>query len=344
VLPVVDLRLAAQLLSGPPAGSPLDVVRRLLAVQAQDPRGARLAIRARTAGHTAADLDVALTDERSMVITWLNRGTLHLVAAEDYWWLQQLTTPQLRVGNARRLSQEGVAPDAAEDGVALVAAALADGPLTRAQLRERLAGAHIRVEGQALVHILMLASLRGVCVRGPMAGGDHQYVLVADWLGPPPPAWDRDRALAELARRFLAGHGPATARDLARWAGITLGDARRGVTRIAGPLVEHTGGLVDLAGRPEPPGPPPPRLLGPFEPLLMGWTSRQPILDGHESVVTVNGIFRPFALVDGIAAATWALAGGVTVTPFQPLSPPVTAALEAEASDVRRFLAGTRYR
>ena len=50
-------RLAAQQLVGPPAGGVLQVVDRLLAVQAQDLRAARLAVRARTAWLTAADVD-----------------------------------------------------------------------------------------------------------------------------------------------------------------------------------------------------------------------------------------------------------------------------------------------
>ncbi len=36
----------------------------------------------------AADIDRALTEERSLVITTLNRGTLHLVRSEDYPLLQ----------------------------------------------------------------------------------------------------------------------------------------------------------------------------------------------------------------------------------------------------------------
>src|SRR5438128_5617757 len=89
-------RLAAQSLSGPPAAGPLEVTRRLLAVQAQDPRGARLAVRARGASPHASDLDRALTEDRSLVITWVNRGTLHLIAVEDEPLLHALTTPQLR--------------------------------------------------------------------------------------------------------------------------------------------------------------------------------------------------------------------------------------------------------
>jgi hypothetical protein len=63
-------RLAAQLLAGPPAGGTAEVAGRLLAVQAQDPRGARLAVRARSRARSAADVDAALTQDRSVVVTW----------------------------------------------------------------------------------------------------------------------------------------------------------------------------------------------------------------------------------------------------------------------------------
>ena len=108
------------------------------------------------------------------MVTWLNRGTLHLVRSQDYWWLQRLTTPQLSTGNARRLEQEGVSPDQADRGVAVIEAALAaNGPMTRAQLREIVAAADVPVAGQALVHILFLSALRGLTVRGPVIGTDQ---------------------------------------------------------------------------------------------------------------------------------------------------------------------------
>lgn len=336
---VVAERLSAQLLSGSPAPGPVAVAERLLAIQAQDPRGARLAIRARTAGVTAADVDRALTDDRSLLITWLNRGTLHLVRREDYPWLHALTTPPLHTANARRLAQEGVSPADGERGVAVIERALAaDGPQTRAQLRDRLAAAGVPVVGQALVHLLLLACLRGVAIRGPMVERQHAYALVRDWLGEPAPV-DRERALAELARRFLAGHGPAGDRDLAKWAGLPLRDARAGLRAIGSKLVERADGLVELSGRAPAPALPPPRLLGSYEPLLMGWTSREPFLESHEVVVAVNGLFRPFALVGGRAVATWGLQDGtVTLVPFVPLAAPTARALEADVADISRFL------
>jgi Winged helix DNA-binding domain len=82
-LAVTAERCAAQLLGGDPAGGAEEVAERLLAIQAQDLQGARLAIRARSAGLSASDVDSALI-RRSLIVTWLNRGTLHLVRSEDY--------------------------------------------------------------------------------------------------------------------------------------------------------------------------------------------------------------------------------------------------------------------
>jgi hypothetical protein len=339
-LAVTAERCAAQLLCGDPAGSAEEVAGRLLAIQAQDPRGARLTVRARSAGLSAADVDSALTQRPSLIVTWLNRGTLHLVRAEDYWWLHPLTTPQLRTGNSRRLAQEGVPPEDAERAVATVQAALAaDGPLTRSQLRERVAAAGVRTEAQAMVHILALASIRGLIVRGPVTGRDQAFVLVQDWLGPPPPAMSREAALGELARRYLAGHAPAADRDLAQWAGIGLRDARLGLARCG--AIQRVDGLAELPANLQRAAAalPPPLLLGAFEPLLLGWSSRDPIVGPNRRIVTVNGLFRPFALAGGRAVATWNIASGqVVLAPFAQLDDKTRAALNTDAADVMRFL------
>jgi DNA glycosylase AlkZ-like len=370
-------RAAAQLLSGPPAATAEAVAGRLLAIQGQDPRGARLAIRARSTGLTAADVDAALTVRRTLVIGWLNRGTLHLVPSADYWPLHQLTTPPLHTGCFRRLAQEGIQPDQADRGTTVIERALSqDGPLTRAQLGERLSAAGLRTAGQALVYLLFLAGLRGIAVRGPMAGREQAYVLARDWLGAPATA-DRDAALGWLARRYLAGHGPAADRDLAKWSGLSLRDARRGLAGIAAGLVERADGLVGLArgrgsrakqpdgraeqpdGRAEQPdglagepdvgsempsaegpaGLPPARLLGAFDPVLHGWQSRAPVLGRHERAIVQGGMFRPFAMVRGRAVGTWGLPGGrVELTELEDLAATDRAALAADAGDVTRFL------
>jgi Winged helix DNA-binding domain len=334
-------RLTAQGLSTKPARDPVAVAERLLAIQGQDPRGARLAVRARSEGLAASDVDRAL-DQRRLIISWVNRGTLHLIRAEDYPLLHAVTTPPLWNSCQTRLRQTGVDEAAAERGVKTVARALADeGPLTRAQLRERLDSADVPTEGQALVHVLFFATLQGVCVRGPMVGKEHAFVAVRDWLGEQPEV-DREAALAELARRYLVGHGPASDADLARWAGISLGDARAGLKAISRRTVDLGDGLVDLRKREEPAPLPPPRLLGQFEPLLLGWSSRDPVVGKHEVLVLKkNGIFRPFALVKGRAVATWRLPKGkVEIEHLEDVTKKAKRELETDARDVEAYLAG----
>ncbi len=335
---VIAARLRAQLLTGARRRSPEAVVDRLLAVQAQDARGARLAVRSRTVGWRAVDVDDALTD-RTLLITWLNRGTLHLVRAEDYWWLHPLTTPQLATGNRRRLRQEGVSEKQARRGIDVVTDAVrSHGPQTRRELRRRVDAARVPTAGQAFIHVLVAASLRGEVVRGPMRDGEHAFVAVHDWLGDPPDPLEPRQALAKLAQRYLAGHGPADARDLAKWAGIKLGDARAGIDAVRSELVEVSDGIVDLARRDQPAGLPAPRLLGPFDPLLLGWATRDFVVGPH-TVVTSNGLFRACALVDGRVVAIWRLAGTtLTVTLLEKVNAAAVDALRTDAADVLRYL------
>lgn len=331
--------MAAQLLAGTPAANALEATRHMLAVQAQDQRGARLAIRARTRGGHASDIDRALSEDRSLLITWVNRGTLHLIAAEDEPLLHALTTPQLRAGSDRRLKQEGVSPAAASRGIAVIVKALgADGPMRRSEIRVVLERADVRTAGQALVHVLFRATLGGLIVRGPMIAREHAFALAVDWLGERPKI-DRDRGLAELARRYLIAHGPAEDRDLAKWAQLPLRDVRAGLQAIASELHQRADGLVELKRRKEGAPLPPPRLLGPFDPLLLGWRSRELVLDGAQEVVTINGIFKAIALVNGRAVGTWTMPRGVVeLNVWNTPGRATAAALKNEAHAIENYL------
>jgi hypothetical protein len=345
---LVAERLTAQRLGAAAVkAEPIEAVRSLLAVQAQDGRGFRLALRARVTPAPSGAAVEELLGSGAAVVSWLCRGTLHLVCAEDYWWLQALTTPPLETSCLRRLEQEGVSPELADRAVDAIDAALAaDGPSTRAQLATVAEQTGVEVVGQALIHILFLAALKGVLVRGPMLGKQHAYVLVRDWLGSGPPEpgrFDRDGALRELALRYLVGHAPATDRDLARWSGLPLRDARAGLAALGSAVAEGPDGRVRLLRSPAP-GPasiPPPVLLGPWDPILVGWTDRSWVVGEHDARIISGGLFRSFALVGGKVVAVWKLRNGrVELEPtFVPLSAGERAALEADAAAVERFLA-----
>jgi DNA glycosylase AlkZ-like len=325
-------RAAAQLLAGavaPPSG-PHAAVAHLLAVQAQDLRAARLALRARGAAASARDVDAALAGDE-LVIAWLMRGTLHLVTRDDLGWLHALTAGQIAASSPRRLRQLDVSAGVAERAVGLIERTLADdGPQPRARLAERLEVAGLPTRGQIMPHLLALTA-----ARGTIALGDEQAFR---WLGPPGDPPNRATTLGELARRYLRCHGPATDADLAAWSGLGLHDARAGLAAIASEL-DQQGELVDLAGRPPAPVPPP-RLLPAFDPYLLGWKDRAFAVDRAHArrVHPGGGIIRATAIARGRAVATWTLrAGRVELQPFAPLPGRVEAALARDARDVERF-------
>jgi hypothetical protein len=310
-------RAAAQLLHRPVRLAPAELVRRLLAVQAQDPRAVRLALRARIDTLTWDEVD-----DDALVVTWLNRGTLHLVHRDDYPWLQALTAPTRDATSARRLRQLGVSESDADRAVAIVAAAVHEAPRPRAQLAELLG-----TEGQATPHLLALAARRGVTVMDTR----RRFVPAPAEAAPV----DRDAALAELARRYLAAHAPATDRDLAAWSGLPLRDVRAGMRecRICQPQADSfdTGAIGARSVREvrEAPAhiePIPPRLLPAFDPYLLGWKDRSFAVPPELSkqVHPGGGMIRAVATVDGVVVAE------------------ADERFAAERADVQRFLSGAR--
>ena len=88
-----------------------------------------------------------------------------------------------------------------------------------------LTAAGVSVEGQRLPYILSNAELEALICSGPRRGKQHTYVLLED-RAPDALELCRDDALAELARRYFTSHGPATAKDFATWASLTLAEVR----------------------------------------------------------------------------------------------------------------------
>jgi hypothetical protein len=73
--------------------------------------------------------------------------------------------------------------------------------------------------------------------------------------------------------------------------------------------------------------------------VLLGWASRAPITGEHDAAVVSGGLFRPFALADGRAVATWRWGrSGIGLEPLEPLPHAVRTALERDGEALREWL------
>ena len=287
------------------------VVAHLVGVQAQLLGAAGLALAARSDGLTENAVIAARLEERSIVLTWAMRGTLHLVTAEDFDRFVPLVTEPHVGRSLRRLREEGVPPGDTERACDLIERVLSrDGPLTRAEIAARLRHRRIRTDGQAIAHLLSLAAAqRGVCF-GPDRGGERTFVLARDWIGTPKRSTGHDDALRELALRYVRSHAPATADDFTAWSGLRVRDARKAWAAIAPhtrqvrtPFGMMTSPRARLAEAPEGDV----RLVPDLDEYLLGWRDRGfAVPSEHRRDVNAGGGFvRPTVLRDGTAIATW---------------------------------------
>ncbi|MFE9661891.1 DNA glycosylase AlkZ-like family protein [Streptomyces sp. NPDC005955] len=348
------LRARAQALAGGAREASAEaVVRRVFAVQAQDATAADLGIRVRGRDLTAEAVRTAYEEERSIVRNWFLRGTLHTVPSDDAPWVLRLLSPRILAAAGRRYQQLGLGDDLRQRADRLVRRVLAaHGPLTRAELTEHLTTLGVPPDGQAPFHLIRHAALTGVLCHGPQRAGEATYVLFDDWLPPTGRVrWEGDDALAELARRYLAAHAPATPEDFATWSGLPLTWARRAWRTLAesGVITEY-GARTVLAGRVEElPGPsdaPDVRLLPAYDDYLIGYRTRElSVPAAHRARVWPGGgLIRPTVIADGLAVATWTRGPGsrsVQVDAFAPVPPRIEQGIDGEKEAVIDFLRPT---
>jgi Winged helix DNA-binding domain len=323
------LLAAAQRIAGAPHSSVVDTVRAVAALQAQDAGAAALGIRARRPGSPRADVERARFEERSVARTWVMRGTLHLIPAEDARWMVALLGPVGLKKSARRIAELRVGLPEAN---AAVRAALADGPLTRRELADavRARGVDLPDHPQVPAWLTGVVALRGEIIEGPA----NAFVLTDDWLGPPGPA--PEDPVVELARRHARAHPPSAPEDFALWSGLPLREARRAYERLELEEVEVLGRRAYVPRDLEP-APPHVRLLPMFDSLLLGHRDRALIVrpEHARAVMPGGGILAATLVVDGRIEGTWKLERGrPKVTPFSDRPD-----YEREVEDVVRFRA-----
>src|SRR5258708_27289756 len=257
-------RLRRQRLVAPFAGSARDVIRSLLGVQAENPGQAAWAVAARRQRRDPSDLATLLT-EGAVLRTHVLRPTWHFVCADDIAWLVGLTGPRVQSVTGQQLRVgHGLDNAAIDRAMSVIVEAIAErGELTRPKLGEELisrgvSGRGLSAGGQFLMRLLAHAELAGLVCSGRLVDGEHTYALLAD-RAQSARRLDRDEALGGLALRYASGHGPATERDLAYWASLTLGDARRGLGMAQNRLERfpHDGGACWQRTAEGPPPDPP---------------------------------------------------------------------------------------
>jgi Winged helix DNA-binding domain len=335
-----------------PAEAMLEVVRRLAGLHAQVRSSAELTLWARVDGLDPDAVRRALWDERSLVKTWAMRGTLHLLAADEFpRWQAALSTRRSWESGAWQRGF-GVTLPELERLVDAVGTALEDRLLTREELAAEVArltgsealGGKLRQSWGAL---LKPAAALGRLCFAPNLGQQVRFTRPDTWLG----GWtdhDPDAALAEATRRFLGASGPVTREDFARWWGTpSPAVGRRLLERLGDEVarveVEGTAAYALAADLPglaaEPAAGRIVRLLPAFDQYVVTATLQaQHLLPGpfKARVYRPQGWLSPVLLVAGRMEGTWRQqARGrrllVTVEPFTDVPGWVRGAAETEA-------------
>lgn len=354
---LLELRLRSHNLVAP--GSRLsigDVATTMLALQAQDfvQGGWALGIRAR--GSTLRDLNQAL--ERGEVIRASPlRGTLHFLAARDLRWLLGLTSPREIAAAGPRLRQFDLDERALRRARSVTESLLGDRTaLPRAEYLRGVEAAGIPTDGQRGYHLIWWLAQSGIVCWGPARGTRQGLVLTEEWIGESVELAGDD-ALRELARRYFAGHGPATDRDLAWWAKLPLSDARAAIQLAGTDLIElhHLGvshwATAQTMGEAADHVVGLPRIsktmhaLPGYDEYLLGYRDRSAAMPAEvvDRVITGrNGIFHPTMLARGRVIGTWHRSeppGHATTTtePFSELKPHDSLAFSRSTAAFERF-------
>lgn len=361
-----QLRRRVQGLRAPFDVSAPEVVRRFVAVQAQEFLPAQWGLAARVPSESRPDAAsvAASLDAGEILRTHVLRPTWHFLHPADARWVLELSAERVHRANATYYRRTGIEGSDAAKGLDLVAASLAGGHRTRADLVAALDSGGMPSAGLAFTYLLMLAELERVAISGANSGKQRTYAAFDERVPPSAPK-PRDEALAELAARFIASRSPVTDRDFSAWSGFTLGDTRQAFADAAAAsdgrieTIEVDGVVHWLdaaaaadAGWPGPAADEPGAgdsdavdLLQAYDEYIMGYAAPRAYLL-PPGLDTVHAEFPLHALmVDGVMAGRWAPvlpANGtqatVRIAPWRTFTPGEDRALAASVAEVERFL------
>jgi hypothetical protein len=310
-LDIARQRLLNQRLAAAPFERPGDVVDWLVAVQSQDYFGAKwaLGLRLRDAHDAGIDRDF---NAGSILRTHLLRPTWHFVTPADIRWLLALTAPRVHAANAAMYRRLELDTATLKRGHKALIKALRDGQLlTRDELRAALQAAGIAADdGQRLAYIVMAAELEALICSGPRRGKQFTYALLDERV-PPGKTLKRDEALAELAQRYFAGHGPASVQDLAKWSGLSRSDAKRSLDAVKDQLQHETLNGKEywfaLSSAPARQTAPAAYLLSVYDEYLIGYHDRSSIAEPEVAarLFTLGNALTYVVVIDGQIVGSW---------------------------------------
>lgn len=266
--------------------APAEVVRWHGAMQSQDFGPAKWSVGQRALSLSEAEVDRAVA-EGSIIRTHVLRPTWHFVARDDVRWLLRLTGPRVQKGIAGRYRRFGLDARTLARCESLVTSALEGGAhLTRNEIAEIFDRAGLDRVGQRLVHMLMHCELQALICSGAPSGAQQTYALMDERV-PGGSPFDRERALVEIVRRYLASHGPATMKDLGWWSSLTLADIKWALGELDSEVgSESIGGLTLwslAAGGSAVTGAKKAHLLHVYDELLVGYTESRYLGDPRAS-------------------------------------------------------------
>lgn len=349
-LDIAHQRLHNQLITQRTFDKPADVVQWMGAVQAQDFAAAKWAIGLRMNNATDNDIEQAFTNG-AILRTHVMRPTWHFVSPSDIRWLLALTAPRVSALLAyydRQLELDDATFQ--QSNTALTKALQGGKQLTRTELASTLQQVGIVTEnGQRMTQLMMHAELDGIVCSGARRGKQFTYALLDERV-PQTRKLDHDEALAELVKRYITSHGPATMQDFSWWSGLTSAEAKAGLEMNASQVFsESVNGQTywftestPLAQDTSPTA----YLLPNYDEYTVSYKNRSAVLNiAHTNKLAVrdNVLFNHVIVLDGQVIGTWKRTLTkdtvfIVLSPFTPLNTDEMQVIAAAAEQYSAYL------
>ncbi|HXB43878.1 MAG TPA: winged helix DNA-binding domain-containing protein [Puia sp.] len=308
---IVKHRLITQQLAGTKFTTPKQMVSHFGALQAQDYEMAKWAIGVRLS-KTEKEIEQAI-NSGEIIRTHILRPTWHFVCAGDLRWMLALTAPHVKAATASARRHYGLDDKTVLRSNNIIQKALTGGKhLTREELMSLLQKKGIDITPLRSIHLMLRAELDAIVCNGPKRGKQFTYALIDEKV-PPAKALekDKDKALAELAKRYFTSHGYATLKDFCWWSGLSVANAKMGLQSIRTGLDS-----VKIDNQTLWSGPGFPSEIGNFErtvflpaydEFMVGYKDRSASLGATNAKITItsNGIFKPTILINGKVEGIW---------------------------------------